>query len=119
MVSDKTTHLSKVSGIFLILFLCFPGVMAQTISFADPDATIHKDVYMFNASGGLLGVYNTTSDGIEIPADTDLIFTLKPQYSNPLEDPTSFLTNIIGWLTTNALSLIILAAMGGLLLRRW
>lgn len=119
MVSQRTAQLSKILGVFLILVLCFPGVMAQTISFADPDATVHKDVYMYNASGTLLGVYNTTSDGIEIPADTDLIFTIKPQYSNPLEDPSTFLTNTIGWLSTNALSLLILAAMAGMLFRRW
>lgn len=109
----------KPLTIFLLLFLCFPGVMAQTVSFADPDATVHKDVFIYNASGNLVGVYNTTSNGIEIPSDSDLIFTLKPQYTNPLDDPTTFLAGVIGWLETNALSLLILAGMGGLLLKRF
>lgn len=117
-VSSLRTKVKPIT-IFLLLLLCFPGVMAQTVSFADPDATVHKDVYIFNASGSLIGVYNTTSNGIEIPADSDLIFTLKPQYSNPLDDPGTYLASVISWLETNALSLLILGAMGGLLFKRF
>ena len=120
MVSHKNVHISKALGIFLILFLCFPGVMAvQTVSFADPDATVHKDIFMFNANGSLLGTYNTTSNGIILPETGDVLFTLKPAYSNPLDDPATFLDNLIGWLETNALTLIIIAAMAGLLFKRW
>lgn len=120
MASHKHAHFLKVFGIFLILFLCFPGVMAvQTVSFADPDATVHKEIYMYNASGALLGTYNTTSNGIELPGTGDILFTIKPTYSNPLDDPATFLDNLIGWLESNALALIIIAAMGGLLLKRW
>jgi hypothetical protein len=120
MASHKHAHFLKAFGIFLILFLCFPGVMAvQTVSFADPDATVHKEIYMYNASGALLGTYNTTSNGIELPETGDILFTIKPTYSNPLDDPATFLDNLIGWLESNALSLIILAAMAGLLFKRW
>jgi hypothetical protein len=47
------------------------------------------------------------------------MFVFKPQYSNPLDEPSTFLSNAIAWLQTNALALIILAAMGGLFLKRW
>lgn len=118
MVSAQKFHIEKILFVCLALLCCFPAVMAQTISFADPDATTHKDVYMYNNSGQLITTFNTTSSGIELPSE-DIFLVLKPQYSNPLEEPSTFLTNAIGWLETNALALIILAAMGGLLFKRW
>lgn len=118
MDSCKKVQYQKMLLVFLILLLSFPGVMAQTISFADPDSTVHKDVYMYNNTGQLVNSFNTTSTGIELPTE-DIFLVLKPQYSNPLDEPGTFLTNAIGWLETNALALIILTAMGGLLLKRW
>ena len=118
MVSAQNYQFKKLLFVCLALFCCFPGVMAQTISFADPDATVHKDVYMYNNSGKLISTFNTTSSGIALPSE-DIILVLKPQYSNPLDEPATFLTSMISWLETNALALIILAAMGGLFLKRW
>jgi hypothetical protein len=118
MVSAQKFHIQKLLFVCLALLCCFPGVMAQTISFADPDATVHKDVYMYNHSGALISTFNTTSSGVTIPGE-DIILVLKPQYSNPLDEPSTFLSNMIGWLETNALALIILAAMAGLFLKRW
>jgi hypothetical protein len=112
----------KVILVFLIVS-CFliVSASAQTVSFADPATVNHKDVYLYSANGTLLGLYNTTSTGISLDssAGADVIFTFKPQYSNPLDDPSSFLDGAIGWLQTNVLSLLILGAMGGLLLKRF
>ncbi len=112
-------HAKKAIAILAILFCCFPAVMAQSVSFAEPSTVTHKDVYLYSANGTLLGLYNTTSTGIAIPNDTDIIFTFKPQYSSPLDDPADFLEGLINWLTTNVLSLLILAAMAGLLFKRF
>lgn len=110
----------KFLFVLFVLLLCFPGVMAQTVSFADPDSTTHKDVYMYNSTGVLLGTYNTTSPGISLPENNESVFfVFKPQYSNPLDDPTTFLSGIIGFVQTNVLSLLILAAMAGLLFKRF
>lgn len=112
-------YTKRLLAISLILIFCFSSAIAQNVSFADPDATVHKDVMIYDSTGSLLGTYNTTSNGIEIPESGDLMFVLKPQYSNPLDDPTTFLSSLIGYLETNALSLIILAALGGLLFKRF
>lgn len=112
----------KAIPIFLLLAMCFPGVMAiQYASFAEPDTEIHKDVYLYYANGTLQGMYNTTSSLISLPNDTDgdFMFVIKPQYTSPLDDPGDFLTGLIGWLQTNILSLLILAAMAGFLFRKW
>jgi len=94
------------------------SVSAQYVSFADPDSTVHKDIYIYNSTGSLLGVYNTTSSGISIPT-SDIVFVLKPQYSNPLDDPGTFLTNAIGFIQTNVLTLVIIGMLGGLLFKRF
>ncbi len=103
------------------MLLCAPTVSAlQTVSFADPDSTTHKDLYLFNSSGTLIGTYNTTSAGITLPENNESVFfVFKPQYSNPLDDPGTFLNSTISWLQTNVLALIIIAALGGLLFKRF
>jgi hypothetical protein len=111
----------KALLIITVLFLIFPGVMAQSISFADPDATQHRDVYMYYANGSLAGQYNTTSTGIAIPNDTDgdFMLVLKPQYTNPLDDPETFADSLYSWFATNALVLIAVGAMAALVFRKW
>jgi len=94
------------------------SVSAQYMSIADPDSTAHKDVYIYNSTGSLLGVYNTTSSGISLPSG-DFNLVLKPQYSNPLDDPGTFLTNVIGYLQTNVLVLVIIGMLGSLLFKRF
>lgn len=120
MVSCKT---SPIHQLFFILFLtltfCIPVSASSSVSFADPDATVHRDILIYyTANGSLIGSTNTTSSGVALP-DEDVIFIFKPQYSNPLEEPSTFLTNSVGWLQTNALSLLILAAMAGFMFKRW
>jgi len=111
----------KALLIISVLFLIFPGVMAQSISFADPDATQHRDVYIYYANGSLAGQYNTTSTGIAIPNDTDgdFMLVLKPQYTNPLDDPATFADSLYSWFTTNALVLITVGAIAALVFRKW
>jgi hypothetical protein len=106
---------------FLLLPQVIPIVSAQTVSFAEPNTVSHKDVYLYAANGTLLGSYNTTSTGISLAsaAGSDVIFTFKPQYSSPLDSPGDFLTGAVNWFQTNALSLIILGVMAGLLFRKW
>jgi hypothetical protein len=118
MVSCKT-HLPKLLLLFLAVFLCFPGVMAiQYISFAQPDTLTQKDIYLYNASGSLLGLYNTTSTAIEIPATGDLMFVLKPQYGTPLDDPATWLASLLSWAQSNAVPLLFLALLLGYVVSR-
>jgi hypothetical protein len=123
MVSCKT-HLPKLFSIFLLMLLCFPGAMAtQYISFAQPDTLTQKDIYLygFNTTSGkheLLGLYNTTSTGIEIPNATDIMFVIKPQYSTPLDDPGTWLSATFAYVRSNLTALIIIMFLIGLILVR-
>jgi hypothetical protein len=116
MVSAQTRLF--LIALFLVL-CCTPLVSAQYVSFADPDATTHRDIAAYYQNGTYIGLFNTTSSGILIPGDGDLLFVLKPQYSNPIEDPAVFLNSLMSWAQTNALALIILAIVIGLAFRKW
>ena len=124
MLSRKASLCTTIV-LLLSISLFFPIVTAvQYASFAQPDTTTQKDIYLygFNITSTkyeILGQYNTTSTGIELPNGTDIMFVIKPQYSSPLDEPGTFLTGAIGWLETNVLSLVILGAMGGLLFKKW
>jgi len=118
------THLPKLFFIFFLMLICFPGAMAaQYISFAQPDTLTQKDIYLygFNTTSGkheLLGLYNTTSTGIEIPNATDIMFVIKPQYSTPLDDPGTWLSATFAYVSSNLAALIIIMFLIGLILVR-
>jgi hypothetical protein len=117
------THIPKLFFLLLSIFLCFPGVMAQTVSFADPDTTTHRDIQMYgynntSAQWGLLASYNTTSTGITLPNNTDVQFVLKPQYTTPLDDPGGWLDSTFLYTQTNLVPLIAIMFLIGLLLTR-
>jgi len=99
---------AKALLILILLIACSIGsVSAQTISFATIDATV-QDVYMYRSNGTLIGVHNTTSNGIELPTGTDIIFTFKPHTANPLDDPSTFLQSAFNYVRTNVTALIII-----------
>ena len=118
------THLPKLFFIFFLMLICFPGAMAaQYISFAQPDTLTQKDIYLygFNTTSGkheLLGLYNTTSTGIEIPNGTDIMFVIKPQYSTPLDEPGTWLSATFAYVSSNLVALIIIMFLIGLILVR-
>jgi hypothetical protein len=106
--------------ITLVLFLLFPAAMAQSISFADPGTTTHKDVYMYYANGTLFGQWNTTSTGIAIPNDTDgdVLLVLKPQYSAAWDEPDVMLANGFAFVQTNWIVLVVITVLLGMMFRK-
>jgi hypothetical protein len=113
------THIPKLLFLFLTISLCFPGVMAvQYVSFAQPDTLTQKDIYLYNASGSLIGLYNTTSTGVELPATGDVMFVIKPQYSTPLDEPGTWLSATFSYVSSNLAALVIIIFLVGLLLTR-
>ena len=104
--------------ILLVLLLIVPATAIQYVSFAQPDTLTQKDIYLYNASGSLLGLYNTTSTGIELPASGDVMFVIKPQYSTPLDDPGTFLDSGFAFVETNVIPLVVILFLIGLLLTR-
>jgi hypothetical protein len=122
MFSRKSV--SKLVLVFSVLYLCFPGVVAtQYVSFSDPDALTHKDLamYGYNSTSSrmeLLGVFNTTSMGIALPSDTDVQFVVKPQYSNPLDDPLGWLQSLTAYVNTYSVALFFIGILLGFVFRR-
>jgi len=110
----------KLVFILLLLFLIFPGVTANNVTFADPDATVHKDILIYYANGTLFTTTNTTSTNVALPTDAegDFLLVLKPQYTNPLEDPGTWVDNAFSFVETNLVSLIAIMFLTGLLLTR-
>ena len=118
-MDSSKNRFSQLLLVFTLLFLCSPAVSAvQYISFAQPDTLVQKDIYLYNGTGSLIGLYNTTSTGIEIPAGTDLIFILKPQYSSPLDDPSTWLNSTFSYVESNLAALVIILFLIGILLTR-
>lgn len=109
----------KAFTILCILYLVFPVAMAQTVSFAEPDTLTHKDVYLFNASGTQLGLYNTTSTGINITGTGDVFFVIKPQYSTPLDSPGTWLTSLFAYVQTNSIALLFALFLIGFFFKKW
>ena len=123
MVTCKT-HISKIILVLTLLFICFPSVTAiQYISFAQPDTLTQKDIYLYgwnttSEKSELLGLYNTTSADIAIPNSTDIMFVIKPQYSTPLDDPSTFVDSGFAYVETNFIPLLAIIFLIGVLLTR-
>jgi murein endopeptidase len=111
------TKLTLIALMALVMLAMCPAQATQTITMANPDATAQKDIMVYYSNGTLMGVYNTTSI---IPTDPNesYIFTLKPQYSNPLDDPLAWLTSLISYANTNGIALFFIAVIIAIALRR-
>lgn len=119
----KKQQILIIALIALLAFITMP-VQAQTITMANPDATMERDiiVYQINETGPvnvtpLYGLYNTTSI-IDIDPDFSYLFVLKPQYSNPLDEPGTWLSSTFSYVSSNLAALIIILFLIGLLLSR-
>ena len=102
--------------IALVLYLFIPGVMAQNVSFADPDATVHKEILLYNSSGVLLNTVNTTTNDVSMNDVALVVF--KPIYSNPLDEPGSWMSNTLSYLTTNVVAIVLAIFLISLLFSR-
>jgi hypothetical protein len=65
---------------------------AQYITMANPQGIAERDILVYNSTGQLQGVFNSTST-IPLNGSEDYIFSMKPLQTNPLEDPQDWLTN--------------------------
>ena len=116
----KKQQILIIALIALLLMAVMP-VQAQNITMSNPDATMERDVVVYTLNGtgaALYGLYNTTSI-IGLDGDSDYIFVLKPQYSNPLEDPSTFLASMFSFVSTNIIPILILIFLIGVLFSRW
>ena len=109
-----------IIALIALLLMAVMPVQAQTIIMSNPDATMERDVilYTFNETGTeFYGLYNTTSI-IDTDGDDNYLFVLKPQYSNPLDEPITWLESTFSYVSTNIVPIIIIVFLIGLLLSR-
>lgn len=114
----KITHkfVLTIALLALITMAVMP-VQAMTITMSNPDATIERDIIAYWPNGTIYGSYNTTSI-IDLDDGSDYIFVLKPQYSNPLDEPVVWVNSMFSFIGTNILPIFITVFLIGLLLSR-
>ena len=96
-----------VIALLALIVMAVMPVQAQTITMANPDATTERDLIVYYPNGTMYGLYNTTSV-IDLGTNmSDYIFTLKPQYSTPLDDPKGFTDGLWSWFRTNLMYIIL------------
>lgn len=104
--------------LMLITVLLFvPHVNAQTITMANPDNVGQRDIMVYWSNGSFYGLYNTTSI-ITLDANGSYIFTLKPQLSNPLDNPATFIATTFAFFETNMVSLLVIIFLAAIWLGR-
>ena len=105
-----------VALLALILMAACP-VQAVNVSFSSIDGAADRDMYLYQG-GVLVGLYNTSSTGIEITTDTSFVF--RPQTRDVLEDPGDWLTGVaFPWVKSNFVGLIAVAILLAILARRF
>ena len=102
-------NLTLIALLGLIHMACVP-VHAVNVSFSSIDGAADRDIYLYSSSGVLLGLYNTSSTGIELT--NDAIFMFKPQTTSFLESPDTWLTGVaFPWIKTNIIGLIVFVVL--------
>ena len=108
-----------IIALIALLLMAVMPVQALTITMSNPDATMEKDIMVYQANVTdvwMYGLYNTTSI-IDIDSNYSYLFVLKPQYSNPLDEPLDFLDSAFSYVTTNIIPVLIIIFLIGLLFR--
>ena len=117
--TPKKQQILIIALIALLLMAVMP-VQAMTVTMSNPDATMERDVVVYQANVTdvwMYGLYNTTSI-IDLDEGYSYIFVLKPQYSNPLDDPLTWLDSTFSYVSTNIIPIVIIIFLIGLLLTR-
>ena len=100
-----------------LLVLCALAVGtagAQYITMANPNGIAERDILVYNSTGQLQGVFNSTST-IPLNGSEDYIFSMKPLQTNPLEDPTTWLTdNAFPFVQSNIVGLMIIVVLAAM-----
>ena len=105
-------------SLLVLMALAMMPVQAQYITMANPAGIAERDILVYNSTGALQGVYNSTST-IELNGSQDYIFSMKPLSVNPMEDPTDWLVNrMFPLIESNLAAVIISCFLIGLVFAR-
>lgn len=104
---------------FAIMAIIILPIQAMTITFANPNGIAERDYMIYNSTGQMVAFVNSTSV-VTLDDGVDYIFMMKPVQTNPLEDPTDWLTNTaFPFLQSNVIAiLLIFIAIGFVVARR-
>ena len=107
----------QVLLVFVLLSMVAVGtVSAQNVSISDIGYVGPQIIELYSYNGTLLGTYNTTSTGIELP-ESDFYLVVKPELKNL--EPVTMLSTAMSWIVQYWY--VIVFFFGGVILmtRRW
>lgn len=117
MLSLKTT--TKSILISLVLLACIPGVFAQNVSFSTLGQLGAEDILIYEYNGTaqtLYGQWNTSSPYIPLP-ENDFNIVVRPSAAGRFT-PALFLADGFAYVESNAIPLLILMFLIGLLFKK-
>jgi hypothetical protein len=107
-----------IISLLVLMALAMMPVQAQYITMANPAGIAERDILVYNSTGSLQGVYNSTST-IELNGSQDYIFSMKPLSTNPMEDPGDWLNSVaFPFITSNLIAIIVCCFLIGLVFAR-
>lgn len=105
---DHNHVLIMILLMLITVILLVHPVQAQYITMANPQGIAERDILVYNSTGQLQGVYNSTST-IPLNGSEDYIFSMKPLQTNPLEDPADWLVNtVFPFVTSQILGIVLI-----------
>jgi len=85
----------------LVIGLTITPTSAQNMTISRLGFGSDETIQIYENGTTLYGTWNTTTNGIELP-DGDFNIVIKPVNTDPMADPTGWLTSIIfPWVQTN------------------
>jgi hypothetical protein len=85
----------------LVIGLIIMPATAQNMTISRLGFGSDETIQIYENGTTLYGTWNTTTNGIELP-DGDFNIVIKPVNTDPMADPTGWLTtNIFPWVQTN------------------
>lgn len=104
----------------LVAAVCVPLVSAQNVTFSTLGQMGAEDILIYEYNGTaqtLFGMYNTSSSYVPLPTN-DFNIVVRPSAVGRFSTPDLFLQDAFSWVETNALGLIIILFLIGLLWKR-
>ena len=98
--------------LLVLVALATIPVQSMTITMSNPGGQIQRDIAVYYPNGTMQGFYNSTSV-ITLDADESYIFALKPVGANPMDDFSTWVSDLMAWARTNATAIIVLIILLG------
>jgi hypothetical protein len=98
--------------LLVLMALAMIPAQAMTITMSNPGGQVQRDIAVYFPNGTLAVFANSTSV-ITLDASSDYIFALKPVGANPMDDFSTWVSDLMAWARTNATAIIVLIILLG------